>query len=146
MVIGVEAFSGQACSAVDIAFTQLGRAAGNKMMDPALRLHSLVEVLVARQNQVDFVRDEQRLQQRPKRGIRAVPARRVQRVMKEAYLPVAARARELLLEPLELRFVHVVAIQREEANSVLWFEGVESLAAHIEEFVPLLDSRLVMIS
>ncbi len=49
-------------------------------------------------------------------------------------LPLGLRLRELLLEPALLVLVHVVAVEREEAD-VLLLIGVEALAAHAERLV-----------
>jgi hypothetical protein len=45
-------------SALDIALPQLSTSAGDEIVDTLLRLEPLIEVLVAREHDVDAVRDE----------------------------------------------------------------------------------------
>ena len=88
---------------------------GDEVVDALLRLHPLVEVLVAGQDDVDAVLQEQRLELLAQRHVGSVlVARRVERVMEERDLPVGAARRQLLLQPGELGLVHVVAVEREE--------------------------------
>ena len=71
--------------------------------------------------------------------------RGVERVVEEADLPVRARRPELLLQPRELRLVHVVAVQREEARAALGrLERVVALAAHVEPGVEALIRVVVV--
>ena len=129
----------------DVAGAQLGRAAGGEVVDALLRLEPLVEVLVAGEDDVEVVLDEQRLDDRAQVDFRAVAAaRRIERMMEEGNLPLRVRLRQLLLEPALLVLVHVVAVEREEAD-VLLLIGVEALAVHVEGLVEALV-RIVVIA
>ena len=144
-LFGIEALGGHRRRADDVAGAQLGRAAGREVVDALLRLEPLVEVLVAGEDDVEVVLDEQRLDDRPQVDFRSVPAaRRIDRVMEVGDLPLRVRLRQLVLEPALLVLVHVVAVEGEEAH-VLLLIGVEALAAHAEVLVEALV-RIVVIA
>ena len=58
--------------AADVAFAQLAGRAGGEIVDPALRIHPFVEVLVPREHDVHAVLHEQRLDQLPQIELRSV--------------------------------------------------------------------------
>src|SRR5688572_5032725 len=66
-------------------------------------------------------------------------------MMEENDLPFAARRLQLILEPLELRSIHVVAIECEKANAQLRPEAVVLLSAHVEVLVRRLTGRIVVV-
>ncbi len=112
--------------------TQFRRAPGREVVDAVLGLHALVHVLVAREDDVHAVTDEERLDERTQIHLGSVTtARGVDRVVEEADLPRRLRRLELAREPLELLRVHVVAVEREELCRAL-HEGVIATAAHVK--------------
>src|SRR5450756_1666897 len=97
-----------------------------------LRLDSFVDMVVPGKDDVDSVFFEERLDPRSQVGIGTVKLSvRVQRMMEKADLPVRARAVELLLDPGQLRRVHVSAVEREEPY-VAFLEGVIAFSTHVE--------------
>jgi hypothetical protein len=56
-------------------------------------------------------------------------------MVEEGDLPVRAARRQLLFQPVGLRLVHVVAVEREETDARLRPERVEALAVHVERLV-----------
>ena len=91
--------------------------AGREVLHPATQHDSLVEVLMAAQPDVHAVLEENRLQLRaePERG-GAVAARRVERMVVEADLPVGVRALELAAQPQHLIAVVVDRVEAEEMD------------------------------
>jgi hypothetical protein len=69
-------------------------------------------------------------------------SRRVRRSTSDP--PPVVGARELFFDPLQLRLVHVVAVQREEACVAL-LERVEAFAIHVERLVEAL-CRVVVVA
>src|SRR3990172_6204211 len=97
-----------------------------------LRLDFLVDMVVPGKDDVDSIFLEERLDPRSQVGIRTVRLSvRVQSVMKKADLPGRVRALEVLLDPSQLRRVHVSAVEREEPY-VPFFEIVIPLSEHVK--------------
>ena len=145
VVVAVEASGGHVRGA-EVPRAQRATAAGHPVHDPALLgLDALVDVVVPGERGAHAVPDEERLQDRPRFEGRAVgPAGRVQGVVEEGDLPVGARGRELLRQPVELRLVQVAGVEREEAHAPLGhvrgsapglLERVVALASHVEGLV-----------
>ena len=102
----------------DVAAPERARAAGHEMRDPVLRRRPLVEMFVPRESDVDAVADEDRLEPPPQfRGVRAIPAGRVDRMVKQRDLPVRFRAAQLVVEPSELLVVEMDGVQYENLAS-----------------------------
>ena len=145
VVVAVEPLGGHVRGA-EVPRAQRATATGHPVHDAALLgLDALVDVVVPGERGAHAVLDEEGLQDRPRLQRGAVgPARRVQGVMEERDLPVGARGRELLLQPVELRLVQVAGVEGEEAHAAFGQlrdpalgrpEGVVALATHVEERV-----------
>src|SRR5262245_5602602 len=71
-------------------------------------------------------------------------ARGIERMMEEADLPVLCGIAQLLFQPCELWFIHVVAIKRKKPYSVLGLEAVVTLPIHVEQLVKPLVGIIVI--
>src|SRR6185503_13680672 len=84
---------GRQARGVRVAPPQLAARAGDEVGDALLRLDALVDVVVPREDDVDAVLDEQRLERDAERHVGPVTAGvRVERMVEVADLPVLARA------------------------------------------------------
>src|SRR5688572_16895347 len=97
-------------------------------------------MLVPGKGDVKTVLQEQRFELLSQVDFRAVtPAGRIQRVVEERDLPVGTRGTQFFVEPLELLTRHVVAVEREQADTgtakLVLLERVEALAVHVETLV-----------
>ena len=154
VVVGVERLGGDVRGA-EVPLAQPATGSGHPVHDAALLgLDALVDVVVPGERGGHAVLDEEGLQDRPRLQRGPVgPARRVQGVVEERDLPVRARGRELLLQPVELGFVQVGGVEGEEAHAAFGQlrdpafgrpEGVVTLASHVEELVETLVRVVVV--
>jgi hypothetical protein len=114
-------------------------------MDPVLRLESLIEVLVPREHDIYAVFQEQGLEYRPQLEIRTMPlARGIQWMMEETDLPFLPGIAQLLFQPLELRLIHVVAVEGKKPYSVFGLEVIVTLPIHVEQLIKPLVGTIVI--
>src|SRR5688572_1570278 len=68
-------------------------------------------------------------------------------MVEEGDLPVRSACRKLLLQPLNLLRIHVIAVERKEADTrrERWLERVVPLAVHVEQLVHTLI-RIVVVA
>ncbi len=128
----------------EIAAAKLARRAAYEVGDAALWHEALVHVIVAAEDDLHAVLDEERLENSPEIHLRPVAARGgVQRVMEIRNLPGRGRRSQLPPQPRELRWVHVIAVQRKKLH-VQSREAVITLAVHVEERVVALLEAVVV--
>src|SRR6266446_3570626 len=130
----------------EITCHQLRRIPENKIVNSFFRLESLIHVFVSRENYIHAISLENRQYLRPQIEIRTMRLSvRIERMVKIADLPLGLGVVQRVFQPVQLRGIHVVAVQHKKAYVTL-LESVIALSTHVERFVEALHTGIIMIA